>query len=130
MDHSPIYGYSKSFTDAVRTFVGGRLRLGQNTLPMDINGRYISSSDRFWKVIAVGMIWPVIFSRFHNYLADGLRGVNPDWEDEKLFEEARRINIAWLQNFVYNDGMLKHAFNLEINEKYDENIDPSTGVCS
>lgn len=128
IDHSVIYGYDRSYTMEVRTLSGGKLRLGQNTLPMDESGRYIRSSDRFWKVIAVGMVWPVLFSRFHNYLAEGLEKVNPQWDDEKLFEEARRINIAWLQNFVYNDGMLKKAFNIELNETYDEKVDPSTGV--
>nr|KAG5707123.1 hypothetical protein BaRGS_011834 [Batillaria attramentaria] len=45
----------------------------------------------------------LVFHREHNRLADKLAEVHPDWTDEKLFQEARRLNIAQLQNFVYEE---------------------------
>lgn len=49
------------------------------------------------------LLYNQMFTRFHNYLADTLLKVNPDWPDEKLYEEARRIVVAVNQILVYRD---------------------------
>jgi peroxidase len=43
----------------------------------------------------------VAFTRNHNLIASGLQQAHPDWNDEKLYQEARKINIAVVQNIVY-----------------------------
>ena len=42
----------------------------------------------------------ILFYRWHNVLAFELQLKHPGWEDEELFQAARRLNIATLQNII------------------------------
>lgn len=44
-----------------------------------------------------------LFLREHNRLCEALREINPHWDDEKVFEHARRILIAENQHMTYNE---------------------------
>jgi peroxidase len=52
--------------------------------------------------------------------------MNPHWNDETLFQEARRINIAWYQNALVSSRFLESLFKEKVNETYNENVDPAT----
>ncbi|KFM73005.1 Peroxidase, partial [Stegodyphus mimosarum] len=85
------------------------------------------------ELTAIHAIW----MREHNRVATRLHSVNPKWDDEKLFQESRRIVIAELQHIAFNeflplllgkDVMREHG--LEINPQvefngYDSESDPS-----
>ncbi|XP_058056825.1 uncharacterized protein LOC131208190 [Anopheles bellator] len=43
------------------------------------------------------------FMRDHNRIVEGLRGVNPHWSGDQLYEHARRIVIAQNQHITYNE---------------------------
>ncbi|XP_044758013.1 peroxidase [Coccinella septempunctata] len=78
-----------------------------------------------------------LMAREHNRLAKGLAQVNPHWDDETLFQEARRINIAIVQHITYNeflpillgkDVMQKFGLLLQKDgywDGYDPNVNPN-----
>lgn len=115
LDHSLIYGDEESETRKIRSFVGGKINLGPgNLIPVDSNGKYTKISKRF-TAVPVSAIWPTIFARNHNSLAEGLAKLNPKWSEEKLFQETRRLNIAVLQKTIFSN-LFEVVFNKEINE--------------
>ena len=60
----------------------------------------------------------LIWARHHNYLCDGLAEMNPNWNDEKLFQEARRILGAQMQHITYNE-FLPMVLGDEVSDKFD-----------
>src|SRR5439155_5202581 len=44
-----------------------------------------------------------LFVRNHNRLASLLQGEHPDWSDEQLYQEARKLNVAEEQMITYNE---------------------------
>ncbi|ROT74712.1 hypothetical protein C7M84_006774 [Penaeus vannamei] len=58
-----------------------------------------------------------VWMRHHNHIASRLKNINPSWNDEKLFQEARRIVGAQLQHVTYNE-YLPPIFGDEISRKF------------
>ena len=44
-----------------------------------------------------------LWLREHNRLVDILRKNKPNWKPDKIFQEARRINIAQYQHIIFNE---------------------------
>lgn len=58
-----------------------------------------------------------LLAREHNRVANALSQVNPHWDDETIFQEARRINIAEIQHVTYNE-FLPILLGKEVMEKF------------
>jgi peroxidase len=104
LDLSVIYGSDAAKLARMRSFNGGRFKTNPgNVLPTD-NGTYCSgdmraSQTKFFTVVQS------LFVRSHNEIADKLAVVNPGWDEERLFQEARRANIAVYQRLLYKEWL-------------------------
>lgn len=127
LDHSTIYGSVHKTSLKVRSFNGGRLKTNNNNvLPME-NGTYFSGDDRLNQTPFLA-IWHSIFIRNHNMLADKLAIINSHWDEEKLFQEARRINIAIYQKIVYEEWLPVYL-GKDYCKKYGLNCDCKSLYC-
>ncbi|XP_054024899.1 dual oxidase 2 [Dryobates pubescens] len=119
LDGSAIYGPSHAWSDALRSFSGGRLAAGPGgQLPRETDGRI-----PMWKALDpatgrggprgiydLGSAWGnespflqalgITWFRYHNHLAAGLARAHPSWSDEDLFQHARKQVIATFQSIV------------------------------
>lgn len=59
----------------------------------------------------------IIWAREHNRIAGQLSKINSHWDDETVFQEARRIVIAEIQHITYNE-FLPTLLGKGVMEKY------------
>jgi len=75
-----------------------------------------------------------IWMREHNRIAREIVALKPAWGDERIYQEARRIVSAEMENIVYNeflpallgtDTVDQHKLESTSRSTYDSNLDPS-----
>ncbi|XP_038077765.1 dual oxidase 2-like isoform X2 [Patiria miniata] len=137
IDGGLVYGTTKAWADALRSFEGGRLADNsgnvageggfpeQNTLglpmanvppPAEAINHKLRDAKRFFKLgnprgnenpflLTFGILW----FRWHNYWADKIYNQTMDhrdeWNDERIFNEARKWVIATYQKMVFYDWL-------------------------
>ncbi|XP_064614045.1 myeloperoxidase-like [Liolophura sinensis] len=116
VDGSAIYGISEARARRLRAGVKGDDR-----------------ANVYAGLIAIETVW----MREHNKVASELATLNPTWNDEKLFQETRRIIVALVQHITYtdylqgvvgNDNMVAFGLNPEKDgyfTGYKNDADPS-----
>ncbi|KAI8796634.1 peroxidase [Biomphalaria glabrata] len=148
LDASHIYGNSESQALSLRSFKDGKLKVkvihGHEFLPEadDTEEKKCFLMEKGDYCFKAGDIrvneYPgltalqTIFMRYHNQICDRLRHIHHEWEDEILYQEARRVVIAVIQRITYDKfisqllGPLaaKHDL-LPGAHHYDEKIDPT-----
>ena len=70
-----------------------------NNLPL-VNGAY-ANGDNIMGQYPNAAVLSTLWLREHNRLARKLSAEHPDWNDEKVFQEAKRWNIAFYQGYVF-----------------------------
>ncbi|XP_045134465.1 peroxidase-like [Portunus trituberculatus] len=116
LDSSNIYGSSREDEEKVRAFTDGLLKeQGSNLLPANPEAMECFSSSHGFPCFTAGdervneqiqlTIMHTIWMRFHNVIARELKRLNPYWDDETLYQEARRIVNAMYQHIVYNEWL-------------------------
>uniref|UniRef100_A0A3B5RBL3 NAD(P)H oxidase (H2O2-forming) n=1 Tax=Xiphophorus maculatus TaxID=8083 RepID=A0A3B5RBL3_XIPMA len=119
IDGSSIYGPSSSWSDFLRSFSRGLLNRGSEwNMPNKGGGRNFMwsapdpSTGEYGPqgLYELGNAWAnenlftaaegIIWFRYHNYVAAKLHKENPEWSDERLFQNARKTVVATLQNIA------------------------------
>lgn len=141
LDASMVYGVDQTRADALREFSGGRLKVtpnaGGDLLPFNTTGlpngggdnnpaMYLAGDIRCNEQVGLIAIH-TLFVREHNYWADRLAAENPGWDDEALYQAARKIVGAEVQIITYEEFLpaLLGAYNLPPYAGYNPNTDPS-----
>lgn len=114
IDASNVYGSSVKAMHPVRAFTGGLLKDSNNPrhlLPpkpsecKDSTGQqfcFLAGDSRVNEQPQLAVMH-TIWMRQHNKVAKELTSINPSWDDEILFQEARRIVVAQMQHITYNE---------------------------
>lgn len=116
LDASQVYGENTCLCNKLRSFQG-RLNAtyhpvrGKELLPRTDQHPECKSPSGYCFVAGDGRASEqpgltaihTTFMREHNRITDGLRAVNPSWDNEKLFNHARRILMAETQHITFNE---------------------------
>ncbi|XP_037093837.1 peroxidase-like [Pollicipes pollicipes] len=123
LDSSNIYGSSKEQADRLRAFTGGLIKSSDGNLLPQVGGRFISGEGRLSENPGLAFMH-TIWTREHNRVAAVLAKNHRDWDDERLFQEARRIVNGEYQNVVYNEYL---PTVLGFKYTRDHGLDPAFG---
>ncbi len=117
IDGSQIYGVDIQRAAALREFVGGRMKMSAGgLLPFNADG-FVNANDAHRiaddQLFLAGdvranenpelLALQTLFVREHNRIAAETAQRHPDWTDEELYQQARRMVIAELQKITYDE---------------------------
>ncbi|MBJ6611807.1 MAG: peroxidase family protein [Candidatus Thiothrix moscowensis] len=126
IDGSNVYGSDATYAAKLRTHEGGKLKMSEGEMmPME-NGQFIAGDGRSNENIGLASMH-TLWVREHNRLADGLAQQHPEWTDEQIYQEARRVNVAQIQSVTYNEFLpaLLGKDAIPRYTGYKPNVDPS-----
>jgi hypothetical protein len=154
LDLSQVYGSDAATAAALRTFSGGLLKTSPGNMLPYLNSTYFTAAQlAAFNSVAGGMqdesgvpttalfatgdvrgdenleltALETLFVRNHNLLASKLQKEHPQWTDEQLYQEARKLNIAGYQSMIYNQYLpaLLGANAVSKYTGYKPNVDPA-----
>ncbi|PIC45219.1 hypothetical protein B9Z55_005312 [Caenorhabditis nigoni] len=119
IDASPIYGSSvhdsKKFRDGASGFLKLPMFNGNAFLPFDQNkcrnraqcSVIFTAGDSRVNLFVGLSAWHTIFTKEHNRLVTAFKRLNPHWDGERLYQEARKVVGAQVQAIVYREWLPK-----------------------
>ncbi|XP_037087856.1 chorion peroxidase-like [Pollicipes pollicipes] len=111
LDGSNIYGSSEAESTKLRAGTGGLISTTNpgRLLPRDEKrcarraaDCFVSGDHRAGENVGLAFVH-LVWTREHNRVATFLAARHPDWDDERLYQEARRIVVGEYQHVVYNE---------------------------
>ncbi|KAK6624368.1 hypothetical protein RUM44_011227 [Polyplax serrata] len=116
IDAAHIYGEHQCQGNELRSGFGGRMNVtrhpsGKDLLPQSPIHPECKSPSGYCFIAGDGRASEqpglttihTVFMREHNRIAEGLARVNPHWDDNLLYEHARRIVTGVWQHLIYNE---------------------------
>ena len=119
IDGSQVYGSSNDRAQWLRAGTGGRMKVRATAFGsmLPLNDGTQSNDDAVGNpvtsLVVAGDVraneqpglttFQTVFVREHNLHADRIAKERKDWNDEKIYQEARKIVVAELQVIVYNE---------------------------
>jgi hypothetical protein len=117
LDGSMVYGSDSTRAAALREFVGGRLKTSSgNLLPFNTGGLSNANDAHIFPDNQLFLAGDVranenseltslhtLFMREHNRLAAIIVSQHPTWNDEQVYQQARRLVIGEIQQITYNE---------------------------
>jgi hypothetical protein len=124
LDLSQVYGSTDFIADALRAPTGGLLKTSPgNMLPFNSldyfnqdqlnalnmandahlvqDSELYAAGDRRANESTELTSLQTLFMRNHNAIATQLQQLHPDWSNDQLYQEARKLNIAEYQTIIY-----------------------------
>ena len=140
IDASNVYGSLPEEEKELRAFRNGLLREGpKRTLPEDLDPReecpgttpcFLGGDLRANEQVVL-TVMHTIFLREHNRIARRLGALNPQWDDERIYQEARKIVGAIAQVITYQEYLPEILGQQNLDRLlgpysgYDSNVDPN-----
>ena len=114
LDASMVYGNNAEEAAALRSFKGGCLKQGDrfgpfkgnlpfSPVPSPSGVPFFAAGDIRVDNYVHQTIMVTLWVRQHNYIVDQLSKLNPCWDDERLYQEGRKIVGAILQVIIYQE---------------------------
>ncbi len=149
IDGSPIYGVTEDRANWLRSFQGGKLKVSDgNLLPfntldglesgdVDNNAPFMIFDGVFFpeKFYIAGdiraneqptlMAFHTLWVREHNRLCDDFAIANPTWNDEELFQAARRMVGAYMQAITFEEFLPAIGIELNPYNGFDPTVNPA-----
>ena len=148
LDGSAVYGSDEVRANWLRTFEGGKLKtspgdlLPWNTITgnqndaIDFNAPFMADDTRsLTRYFVAGDVranenplllsFHVLFLREHNRLCDELALAHPAWTDERIYQRARKLVGAFIQEIVFEEWLPAMGVELPNYNGYKANIDPT-----
>ena len=142
IDASQVYGSSRELALSLRSRAGGLLKQGgraesdKGNLPFQkerpeigLLPFFIAGDERANEQTGL-TVMHTLWLREHNRIARSLAEMNPCWDDEKLYQAARKIVGAQMQKITYKDflptlfGSYLHTY-VPLYTKYNPFVDAS-----
>lgn len=141
LDLSVVYGSDKELAKSLRSNKGGRLKVfseetestSDDLMPADtelvMRGGFfqgvgfLAGDERVSEQDALAA-QHTLWVRNHNRIAEDLSAFHPKWNDKKLFERARQINIAQYQQIVTYEWLPQQIGDISKYKGYDAKETP------
>jgi len=133
IDLSFVYGSDEEKVMNLRTGSGdGKLKTSKRSgrvfpmTQMKDGKRKMRFGDARGNVHPAQTMICTIFIKNHNDIAENLAKIHPEMNDEKIYQEAKKINTAVFQNIVYTqfmDALLGKSNELSLNDSIEGNQD-------